>query len=323
VEEAVGHWKAKGLDLSKILYQPATAPEVALRCTRSQDHGLDRSLDRLTLVPACRPALEHREPVELTLPIRNVNRTVGTILGYELTRRHGGDGLPDDTIKIHFNGSAGQSFGAFIPRGITLTLEGDANDYIGKGLSGGKITVFPPRTATFVPEENIIIGNVALYGATSGEAYFRGLAGERFCVRNSGAEAVVEGVGDHGCEYMTGGRVVIIGKTGRNFAAGMSGGVAFIFDPAKQFPQLCNTEMVDLDKIEDPADEEAVIRLLTNHVKHTGSTVATRILEGWSRYRSDFVKVMPRDYKAVLKAIAHAREAGLPEEQAIMEAAHG
>ena len=323
VEEAVGHWKAKGLDLSKILYQPATGPDVPLRCMRSQDHGLDRSLDRLTLVPACRPALEHREPVELTLPIRNVNRTVGTILGYELTRRHGGDGLPDDTIKIHFNGSAGQSFGAFIPRGITLTLEGDANDYIGKGLSGGKITVFPPRTATFVPEENIIIGNVALYGATSGEAYFRGLAGERFCVRNSGAEAVVEGVGDHGCEYMTGGRVVIIGKTGRNFAAGMSGGVAFIFDPAKQFPQLCNTEMVDLDKIEDPADEEAVIRLLTNHVKHTGSTVATRILEGWSRYRSDFVKVMPRDYKAVLKAIAHAREAGLPEEQAIMEAAHG
>jgi len=323
VEEAVGHWKAKGLDLSKILYQPATGPEVPLRCMRSQDHGLDRSLDRLTLVPACRPALEHREPVELTLPIRNVNRTVGTILGYELTRRHGGDGLPDDTIKIHFNGSAGQSFGAFIPRGITLTLEGDANDYIGKGLSGGKITVFPPRTATFVPEENIIIGNVALYGATSGEAYFRGLAGERFCVRNSGAEAVVEGVGDHGCEYMTGGRVVIIGKTGRNFAAGMSGGVAYVFDPAKQFPQLCNTEMVDLDKIEDPADEEAVIRLLTNHARHTGSTVATRILEGWSRHRSDFVKVMPRDYKAVLKAIAHAREAGLPEEQAIMEAAHG
>jgi len=323
VEEAVGHWKAKGLDLSKMLHQPATSPDVPLRCMRSQDHGLDRSLDRLTLVPACRPALEHREPVELTLPIRNVNRTVGTILGYELTRRHGGDGLPDDTIKIHFNGSAGQSFGAFIPRGITLTLEGDANDYIGKGLSGGKITVFPPRTATFVPEENIIIGNVALYGATSGEAYFRGLAGERFCVRNSGAEAVVEGVGDHGCEYMTGGRVVIIGKTGRNFAAGMSGGVAYVFDPAKQFPQLCNTEMVDLDKIEDPADEEAVIRLLTNHVKHTGSTLATRILEGWSRHRGDFVKVMPRDYKAVLKAIAHAREAGLPEEQAIMEAAHG
>ncbi|MEN9728483.1 MAG: hypothetical protein RL434_2849 [Pseudomonadota bacterium] len=323
VAEAVDHWKARGLDFTQVLHQPKVSPEVPVRCVRSQDHGLDRSLDRLTLVPACRPALEHREPVQLSLPIRNVNRTVGTILGYELTRRHGGDGLPDDTIRIHFTGSAGQSFGAFIPRGITLTLEGDSNDYVGKGLSGGKIKVFPPHQATFVPEENIIIGNVALYGATSGEAYIRGVAGERFCVRNSGAEAVVEGVGDHGCEYMTGGRVVIIGRTGRNFAAGMSGGVAYVFDPDNRFPALCNTEMVDLDRIEAPEDEEAVVRLLTNHQKHTGSTVAGHILEGWSTHRKDFVKVMPRDYKAVLQAIARARQAGLPEEQAIMEAAHG
>ncbi|MGH8596538.1 MAG: glutamate synthase-related protein, partial [Gammaproteobacteria bacterium] len=207
---ALSHWKARGLDFSRILFQPQLGPEVAIRAIRPQDHGLDRSLDRTTLVPQCGAALERGERVELALPIRNVNRTVGTILGYELTKRYGGTGLPDDTIKINFNGSAGQSFGAFVPRGITLSLEGDANDYIGKGLSGGKIIVYPPRAATFVPEENIIIGNVALYGATAGEAYFRGVGGERFCVRNSGAEAVIEGVGDHGCEYMTGGRVVII-----------------------------------------------------------------------------------------------------------------
>ena len=196
---------------------------------RDQEHGLESSLDVTTLVPGCMPALERGEPVSLELPIRNINRTVGTILGSELTRRHGGAGLPDDTIQLKFTGSAGQSFGAFLPRGITMTLEGDANDYIGKGLSGGKIIVFPPRTARFVAEDNILIGNVALYGATGGRAFFRGRAGERFCVRNSGAQAVVEGTGDHGCEYMTGGVAVVIGPTGRNFAAGMSGGVAFVF----------------------------------------------------------------------------------------------
>ncbi|MGE3482950.1 MAG: glutamate synthase subunit alpha, partial [Gammaproteobacteria bacterium] len=323
VAGAVDHWKAKGLDFSKVLYQPEVGPDIAIRCVRSQDHGLDRSLDRTTIVPACMPALEHRTPVVLDLPIRNVNRTTGTILGYELTRRHGGDGLPEDTIRINFTGSAGQSFGAFIPRGVSLSLEGDANDYIGKGLSGGKIVVFPPRTATFVPEENIVIGNVALYGATAGEAYFRGVAGERFCVRNSGADAVVEGVGDHGCEYMTGGRVVVIGKTGRNFAAGMSGGVAYVYDPRNEFTRLCNTEMVDLERIDTPEDEEIVVRMLTQHARYTGSTVAARILETWTVSHKEFVKIMPRDYKSVLAAIARARQAGMPEDQAVMEAVHG
>jgi len=323
VDSAVAHWKAKGLDLSQILFQPPTAPDAAIRCVRSQDHGLDRSLDRTTIVPGCRAALEEGKPVTLDLPIRNVNRTVGTILGYELTRRHGGNGLPDDTIRLNFTGSAGQSFGAFVPRGITMTLEGDANDYIGKGLSGGRIVVFPPRQASFVAEENILIGNVALYGATSGEAYFRGVGGERFCVRNSGAEAVVEGVGDHGCEYMTGGRVVIIGKTGRNFAAGMSGGVAFVHDPDNSFPQRCNTEMVDLERVETEADEADLKRMLENHARLTGSAVAERILRDWSTSKAQFVKVMPRDYKQVLAALERARKLGLSEDEAVMEASHG
>jgi len=323
VDQAVDHWKAKGLDLSKILYQPPTSPETAIRCVRQQDHGLDRSLDRRMIVPGCRAALEERQPVTLDLPIRNVNRTVGTILGYELTKRYGGEGLPDDTITLNFTGSAGQSFGAFVPRGITMTLEGDANDYIGKGLSGGKIIVYPSRQATFVPEENILIGNVALYGATSGAAYFRGVGGERFCVRNSGADAVIEGVGDHGCEYMTGGRVVVIGGTGRNFAAGMSGGVAFVYDPHNSFPQHCNTEMVDLERVETDADEAALERLLDNHARLTGSTVAERILRDWQKTRTQFVKVMPRDYKQVLATIERARKLGLSEDEAVMEASHG
>jgi len=323
VGHAVNHWKAKGLDLSKILYQPPVARETAIRCVREQDHGLDRSLDRTTIVPGCRAALEEGKPVTLDLPIRNVNRTVGTILGYELTKRHGGQGLPDDTIRLNFTGSAGQSFGAFVPRGITMTLEGDANDYIGKGLSGGRIVVFPPRQATFVAEENILIGNVALYGATSGSAYFRGLGGERFCVRNSGAEAVVEGVGDHGCEYMTGGRVAIIGPTGRNFAAGMSGGVAFVYDPDNSFPQRCNTEMVDLERVETDADEGMLRNMLETHARLTGSTVAERILRDWNQSKTQFVKVMPRDYKHVLGAIERARQLGLSEDEAVMEAIHG
>ena len=240
MRRAIDHYKAKGLDFSKIFYRPDVGPDVAVRKVRDQEHGLESSLDWTTLVPACKPALERGEPVSLELPIRNINRTVGTILGSELTRRHGAAGLPDDTIQLKFNGSAGQSFGAFVPRGITLTLEGDANDYIGKGLSGGKIIVFPPKTARFVAEDNILIGNVALYGATSGQAFFRGRAGERFCVRNSGASAVVEGTGDHCCEYMTGGVAVVIGPTGRNFAAGMSGGRAFVLDEAGDFPTRCN-----------------------------------------------------------------------------------
>ena len=278
MREAIDHYKARGLDFSKIFYRPDVGPDVAVRKVRDQEHGIEQSLDWTTLVPACLPALERGEPVSLELPIRNINRTVGTILGSELTRRHGGAGLPDDTIQLKFHGSAGQSFGAFLPRGITLTLEGDANDYVGKGLSGGKIIVFPPKVSRFVAEDNILIGNVALYGATGGRAFFRGRAGERFCVRNSGAQAVVEGTGDHGCEYMTGGVAVVIGPTGRNFAAGMSGGVAFVFDEEQDFPQRCNLEMVDLEPLIEPDDIELVRDLLIQHA----ATPAARLPRGSS-----------------------------------------
>ena len=240
-----------------------------------------------------------------------------------MTRRYGGEGLPDDTISVHFNGSAGQSFGAFVPRGVSLTLEGDANDYIGKGLSGGKIIVYPPRYSTFIAEENILIGNVALYGATSGEAYFRGIAGERFCVRNSGVHAVVEGVGDHGCEYMTGGRVVIIGRTGRNFGAGMSGGMAFVLDEQGDFPIRCNQDMVTLEAMTDDSDLELVHALLEKHLNYTQSDVAERVLRDWDNMAQKFVKVMPTDYKRVLGAIKRAEAEGVPVDEAVMEAAHG
>jgi glutamate synthase (ferredoxin) len=275
---------------------------VAVRRVASQDHGVEQSLDWTTLLPACRPALERGEPVSLELPIRNVNRTVGTILGSELTRRHGGAGLPDDTIQIKFHGSAGQSFGAFLPRGITLTLEGDSNDYVAKGLSGGKVIVFPPKSSRFVAEDNILIGNVALYGATGGQAFFRGRAGERFCVRNSGAQAVVEGTGDHCCEYMTGGVTLVIGPTGRNFAAGMSGGVAFVLDEEQDFAQRCNLEMVELEPLAEPEDIELVRDLLIQHAGYTGSTVAARLLSDWEWALGRFVKVMPVDYRRVLEA---------------------
>jgi glutamate synthase (ferredoxin) len=323
VRSAVDHWKAKGLDLSPLLHRPAVGPEVAIRKVVEQDHGLEKSLDMTTLVPMCRPALERGEPVDVRLPIRNVNRTVGTILGYEVTSRYGGAGLPDDTIRLHFSGSAGQSFGAFVPRGITLTLEGDANDYLGKGLSGGKVIVYPPREATFVPEENILVGNVVLYGATGGEAYFRGVAGERFAVRNSGAATVVEGVGDHGCEYMTGGRVVVIGRTGRNFAAGMSGGVAYVLDEAGDFKRRCNLGMVDLEPLVDVEDVELVKDLLARHIRHTQSAVAARLLVNWERVREKFVKVMPKDYKRVLLAVKKAQESGTSVDDAVMASAHG
>src|SRR5438093_218804 len=322
VRPAVDHWKARGLDFSAILYRPQVGPEVAIRRVVEQDHGLDKSLDMTTLLPLCREALERREPVDIRLPIRNVNRTVGTILGSELTRRHGPDGLPDDTIRIHFAGSAGQSFGAFVPRGITLTLEGDANDYVGKGLSGGKLVVYPPREATFVAEENILVGNVVLYGATGGEAYFRGVAGERFAVRNSGALAEVEGVGDHGCEYMTGGRVVVIGQSGRNFAAGMSGGIAYVLDPTGDFKRRCNPGMVDLEPLVDPEDVLLVKDLLSRHIRYTQSPVAARLLVSWEETQGSFVKIMPRDYKRVLQAIKKAEESGLSVDEAVMASAH-
>jgi glutamate synthase (ferredoxin) len=304
---AVDHWKARGLDYSAILYNvPSNGPR---RQTVLQDHGLVDALDN-ELIKRSREALEHTTPVAITLPVRNVNRTVGTMLGYEVTKRHGAEGLPDDTIRLNFNGSAGQSFAAFVPRGITLTLEGDSNDYIGKGLSGGKLIVYPPKNARFVAEENILIGNVALYGATSGEAYFRGVAGERFAVRNSGALTVVEGVGDHGCEYMTGGRVVVLGKTGRNFAAGMSGGVAYVLDPDDTFQRRCNMEMVDLESLDNPEDVQLVRSLIVRHVQYTGSELGSRVLESFEALQSLFVKVMPRDFKRVLQAQARAAAAG-------------
>jgi glutamate synthase (ferredoxin) len=307
---ALDHWKAQGLDLSAILYQPDMPPEVARRRVRPQDHSLEKSLDHTTIIPACREAIEHRKPVALRLPIRNVNRTVGTMLGYHITKRWGGEGLPDDTIRVHFTGSAGQSFGAFVPRGVTFTLEGDANDYWGKGLSGGKLLVYPPRRSTFVPEDNIVIGNVALYGATSGEAYVRGVAGERFCVRNSGVHAVVEGVGDHGCEYMTGGRVVVLGRTGRNFAAGMSGGVAYVLDTDGDFRRRCNLGMVDLDRLDLPEEISLVRDLIRRHIEATGSTYAEGILRRWIDLQPRFVRIMPRDYQRVLTAEARARAEG-------------
>jgi glutamate synthase (NADPH) large chain len=300
MKEALGHYKAKGLDFSKIFHRPQVGPEVAVRRVVEQDHGLDRALDQ-ELLPLAAPALERGEAVEIDMPIRNVNRTVGTILGSELTRKYGAVGLPDDTIRIKFEGSAGQSFGAFVPRGMTLTLEGDANDYVGKGLSGGKIIIYPPKVSTFVPEDNIIIGNVALYGATGGRAFFRGRAGERFCVRNSGALAVVEGTGDHGCEYMTGGVAVVIGAIGRNFAAGMSGGAAFLFDESGESRQRCNLEMVDLEPLREPEDIETVRDLLIQHAGYTGSEVAARILGDWDWAVGKFIKVMPVDYRRVLE----------------------
>ncbi len=299
MRRAVNHWKAQGLDFSAIFYRPDVGDDVATHCVTTQDHGLEKALDQ-ELLKLASPALERKQRVTIAMPIRNVNRTVGTILGSELTRLHGFNGLPDDTIDITLTGSAGQSFGAFVPSGITLRLIGDANDYAGKGLSGGKLIVAPPVEATFVPEENIVIGNVALYGATSGSAFVRGVAGERFCVRNSGAVAVVEGTGDHGCEYMTGGRVVVIGKTGRNFGAGMSGGIAYVFDEDGTFRNHCNMEMVSLEPLEEAEDVGLVQGLLERHREYTGSTVADALLVDWPAAARRFVKVMPNEYRRVL-----------------------
>ncbi len=310
---AVEHWKARGLDLSRVLAFPEAPPTVGRRCTQKQDHRLEAALDH-ELLEKTWPALEHGEKVAFGLRIRNVNRTVGTMLSGEIARRYGEAGLPEDTIVIRARGSAGQSFCAFGAPGLTIHVQGDANDYFGKGLSGAKLSIRPPPTAAYLPEENIIIGNVALYGATAGEAYVRGIAGERFAVRNSGAHAVVEGVGDHGCEYMTGGLVVVIGPTGRNFAAGMSGGVAFVYDPQGRFPARCNREMVGLSPLEESEDIRAVRHLLSNHVRHTGSTVAERILRDWPETVRRFVKVMPHDYRRALERLAEERRAAAPRE---------
>ncbi|MCR8636885.1 glutamate synthase large subunit [Paenibacillus radicis (ex Xue et al. 2023)] len=318
--QAITHWKAKGIDLSPLLHQPEVGEDVGRYCSMEQDHGLDRSLDVTQLLDICKPALENKEHVHAILPIHNVNRVVGTILGSEVTRRYGLEGLPNDTIRIHFNGSAGQSFGAFVPKGITLSLEGDANDYVGKGLSGGKIAIFPSEQSTFEAEDNIIIGNTALYGATDGEVYIRGMAGERFCVRNSGVSVVVEGVGDHGCEYMTGGRVVVLGPTGRNFAAGMSGGIAYVLDENGTFKDKCNKEMVHLEQVEETYEAEELRNMIQHHETFTGSKVADRVLKNWEEHVWKFVKVIPKDYKRMFEAIERVKRSGLSQQEALLVA---
>ncbi len=298
--EAIEHWKAKGIDLTPVLHKPDVGPEVPIHCIEAQDHGLDKALDN-QLIDLARPALERRERVEIELPIRNVNRTACTMLSAEISRRYGAEGLPPDTIDVRFHGSSGQSFGAFLASGISIRLEGDANDYFAKGMSSGRIVVVPPRESTFVPEENSIVGNVALYGATGGEVFLRGLAGERFAVRNSGATAVVEGVGDHGCEYMTKGLVLVLGKTGRNFAAGMSGGVAYVLDGDETFERACNTGMVELEAL-DEEDAKLVHDLVRRHYDLTESALGWRILSGWKDIARKFVKVMPVEYRKILAA---------------------
>lgn len=315
VIDAVNHWKAAGLDLKPLFFQPEIKSD--LRCTQTQDHGLDKALDN-KLIEIAKPALTSKEPVTGEFQIRNVNRTVGTMLGAEITRKFGSSGLPAETIRLVFKGSAGQSFGAFIPNGLTLKIEGDANDYVGKGLSGGKIVVRPDRLASFKPSQNVIAGNVIAYGATSGEIYLRGMVGERFAVRNSGATLVVEGVGDHACEYMTGGRVLILGPTGRNLAAGMSGGIAYVLDLDATD---VNREMVDLDPIDDK-DWEFIQQQLQIHFEETESGVAKELLTETGA-RARLTKVMPRDFKRVLAATAAAEAAGKDVFEAIMEAANG
>ncbi|TRU32780.1 MAG: glutamate synthase large subunit [Microcystis aeruginosa Ma_MB_F_20061100_S20] len=314
-KQAVEHWKAKGIDLTPILYQPEVDAEVGRYCQIPQDHGLDKCLDITVLLDLCKDAIEKGEKVKATLPIKNINRVVGTILGNEITKRHW-EGLPEDTVHLHFQGSAGQSFGAFVPKGVTLELEGDANDYVGKGLSGGKIIVYPPKGSTFVAEENIIIGNVALYGATSGEVYISGVAGERFCVRNSGVNTVVEAVGDHACEYMTGGKVVVLGPTGRNFAAGMSGGVAYVLDESGDFATRCNTQMVALEALEGEEIDD-LRELIQRHADYTHSQKAALVLANWSEMLPKFVKVMPKDYKRMLQCIKEALDSGLTGDSAL------
>jgi len=303
VKEGLQNWKAKKIDLSGILHPVNNPKDVTLYNSEKQDHGMDDILD-WKLLEAAQPALEDKTPVFATYEVRNVDRTIGTLLSNEISKKYGSPGLPDNTINYKFKGSAGQSFGAFATKGISFELEGEANDYVGKGLSGAQLAIYPSERATFTPEDNIIIGNVALYGATSGELFIRGMAGERFAVRNSGATTVVEGIGDHGCEYMTGGRALILGETGRNFAAGMSGGIAWVYNPNQTFSENCNTEMVDLDPL-SIKDEEQIIALLHKHVHLTGSKVAKDILDNWRKASSSFVKVYPKEYKKVIEKLEY------------------
>ena len=299
---AIEHWKAKGLDFSSIL-SPVALPEGgSLRCVRTQDHKLEECLDN-ELIKRSMPALEEKKPVKFDITIKNCNRTCGAMLGGAVATRYGSAGLPDDTIHINFTGSAGQSFGAFATNGMTFELAGDANDYLGKGLSGGRVIVYPPKGSTFPTEKNIIIGNTVLYGATSGEIYIAGSAGERFAVRNSGAIAVVEGVGDHGCEYMTGGKVVVLGKTGRNFAAGMSGGIAYVYDYNQLFDTLCNLDMVDIETVTEKEDIDFLRTYIEKHIKFTGSKYAKKLLDNWEQTLPYFVKIMPIDYRRALEQL--------------------
>jgi glutamate synthase (NADPH/NADH) large chain len=323
MRKGIEHWKAKGLDFSKVFYMPSMPQDVARFHSEAQDHGLDKALDK-RLVELAQPAIERGEAVSIDMPIRNINRTVGTMLSSEIARRYGHDGLPDDTVHVRLAGSAGQSFGAFLAKGVTLDLIGDTNDYCGKGLSGGRISVQPSPKFRGDPAQNIITGNVVLYGAIAGEAYFRGVAGERFAVRNSGAHAVVQGVGDHGCEYMTGGTVVVLGATGRNFAAGMSGGIAYVLDADGVFVNHCNPAMVDLEPVLSESEQQAKLsadlwhlgqadevilkRMLEKHVRYTGSSKAQEVLDGWASYRPRFVKVFPREYRRALGELAAAHK---------------
>ncbi|MCA1055659.1 glutamate synthase large subunit [Rossellomorea aquimaris] len=318
--EAINHWKAKGLDLSALLYQPDVPEKVSRYAVRKQDHELEKTFDYQELIPRCRKAIENKEPIEVSTAIRNINRVTGTMLGSEITKRYGAEGLPEDTIRLKFTGSAGQSFGAYIPKGLTLRLVGDANDFVGKGLSGGKIIVHPDPTSTFVPERNTIIGNVSFYGASAGEAYIYGIAGERFCVRNSGANVVVEGVGDHGCEYMTGGKVVILGRTGRNFAAGMSGGTAYVLDEDGSFSSRCNRELVLLQPLFDPEETKEVYDLIQNYVNYTNSANGKKILSNWDAYVSRFVRVIPKSYLKMKQRISELESNGLEKFEAEMTA---
>jgi glutamate synthase (NADPH/NADH) large chain len=321
---AITHWKAKGLDISPILAAPQNPYRQTLHQSVAQDHGLADALD-MRLVEQCAGAIQDARPIEIELPISNVNRTVGTMLGSAVTKKWGSTGLPVDTISLKFTGSAGQSLGAFLPKGVTISLHGDANDYLGKGLSGGRIVLRPSLRATFLPENNVIAGNVIGYGATSGELFINGLVGERFCVRNSGAVAVVEGIGDHGCEYMTGGRVVVLGATGRNFAAGMSGGIAYVFDTDGLFESRVNTEMVD---VVDPNTQDAswLQETIQQHVHLTGSPLGAEILAQWATSYKKFRKVLPRDYARVMAIIDQAKDDGLSEEETarrVMEPVNG
>ena len=318
IQRDIDHWKAQHVDLSAVLYRPQESAYNDTYCVKSQPHKLEDVLDH-GLIQKSEKALDLVEPVSLRLPITNADRATGTMLSYEISKRYGDDALPDNSIHVTFEGSAGQSFGAFLAQGVTFRLEGDANDYFGKGLSGGRLIALPPAGVTFVPEENIIVGNTALYGATGGEAFIRGVVGERFCVRNSGATAVVEGTGDHGAEYMTGGTLLVLGQVGRNFAAGMSGGVAYVLNNNGDFSYFCNQDMVDLMPCVDPEDQRLIQELLQKHVDYTGSTVAQDILSNWHRHMPKFIKVMPIEYRRALEDLKREEMLKQMERESVQE----